>query len=355
MADWRPKSTAEQLAEYLHGELLRRRWSGMMPGVHFLAAEMGVHRKTADSALRLLENEGLLIPQGAGRRRRIVLPGDRTRPSLRLAILVSELSDRRSDYMIELQHGLQGAGHAPFFVEPHMAELGMDVRRIERMVTRTEADAWLVSAGSRGLLEWFSTQNVPTFALFGRRRGLSIAGTGPDQSSAYVEAARALIALGHRRIVLLARRRRRLPEPGAPERAFLDEMAAHGLPVNDYNLPDWDETPAGFRARLNSLLQVTPPTALIIDEVPFFLATLQFLGRRRLLVPEDVSLVSTEAAHGFECCQPSIAHMRWAVGPVGQRVVSWAANVSHGKKDLLQTLVPAEFVPGGTIGPVAGR
>ena len=65
VADWCPKSAAEQLAEHLRGELLRRRWSGMMPGVHFLAAEMGGHCKTADSALRLLENEGLLIPQGA--------------------------------------------------------------------------------------------------------------------------------------------------------------------------------------------------------------------------------------------------------------------------------------------------
>ena len=154
---------------------------------------------------------------------------------------------------------------------------------------------------------------------------------------------------------LLARRRRRLPEPGAPERAFLEEMAAHGLPVSDYNPPDWEETPAGFRTRLNSLLQVTPPTALIIDEVPFFLATLQFPGRRRLLVPEDVSLVSTEAAPGFDWCQPSISHMRWPVGPVVQRVVNWAANVSLGKKDLLQTLAPAEFVPGGTIGPAVGR
>ena len=34
--------------------------------------------------------------------------------------------------------------------------------------------------------------SFPTFALFGRRRGLPIAGAGPDQVSAYVEAARAL-------------------------------------------------------------------------------------------------------------------------------------------------------------------
>ena len=36
-----------------------------------------------------------------------------------------------------------------------------------------------------------------------------------------------------------------------------------------------------------------------------------------------------------------------------RRVVQWAANVSHGKKDLRQSLTPAEFVVGGTIGPCA--
>lgn len=326
-----------------------------MPGVHLLAAELGVHRKTADSALRLLEDEGLLVPQGAGRRRRIVLPSRGPRRSLRVAILVSEWNDRRSDYMVELQQGLQAAGHDAFFAEPQMVDLGMNVRRIERMVNRTEADAWVVSAGSSGVLEWFAAQSVPAFALFGRRRDLPMAGAGPDQVSAYAEAARALIALGHRRIVLLARRRRRHPEPGAPERAFLAEMATHGLPVSNYNLPDWDETPTGFHTRLNSLLQVTPPTAMIIDEVPFVLAALQFFGRRRILVPEDVSLVSTEATPDFGWCQPSISHMRWEVGPVVQRVVGWAANVSQGKKDLLQTLAPAEFVAGGSIGPAAAR
>jgi hypothetical protein len=37
-----------------------------------------------------------------------------------------------------------------------------------------------------------------------------------------------------------------------------------------------------------------------------------------------------------------------------RRIVRWAANVASGKKDRRQTLIPAEFVPGGTIGPVPG-
>ncbi len=43
----------------------------------------------------------------------------------------------------------------------------MDLRRIARFDEGTEADAWVVGAGSRELLEWFNGRMTPTFALFG--------------------------------------------------------------------------------------------------------------------------------------------------------------------------------------------
>ena len=353
MAHWHLRSAAEQVAQHLREELLQRRWSGTMPGVHWLAAELGVNRKTADAALRQLEQAGLLVPQGAGRRRLIVLPEGQRTPSLRVAILVGEPADRRQAHMVELQHELVDAGHTVFFAEPFMVELGMEARRIARMVKRTEADAWVVEAGSYEVLEWFAAQATPAFALFGRMRRLAIPGAGPDRQSANVTLTRELIRLGHRRIVMLVRPRRRLPKPGAPERAFLAELAAHDLPVSDYNLPGWEESIQGFHTCLDSLFRVTPPTAMIIDEVPLFAATQQFLAQRRLRVPEDISLVSTDADPSFDWCQPSISHIRWDSRPVVRRVVRWVADVSCNKPDLRQTFTVAEFVPGGTIGPVA--
>lgn len=148
----------------------------------------------------------------------------------------------------------------------------MDVKRIARMVGQTRSDAWMVMAGSREVLEWFSSQQIPAFALFGRRNDLPIAAVGPDKRPSCVAAVRELVRLGHRRIVLIARSRRLRPKPGAAEQAFLDELAAQGLPVSDCNLPMWEETTEGFRARLDSLFRVTPPSALIIDEGPLFAA-----------------------------------------------------------------------------------
>lgn len=156
----------------------------------------------------------------------------------------------------------------------------MNLKRVIRLVNGTEADAWIVMAASREILEWFSHQEKPAFALFGRRGGLLIAGVAPDKLPAMITATRALTGMGHRRIVLLVRTRRRLPESGRLEQAFLDELAAQGIEPGSYHLPHWEESASGFHARLDSLFQMTPPTALILDEEPLFVAALQFCASR---------------------------------------------------------------------------
>lgn len=353
MSEFRALSFAEQVAAHLRTQMVCGKLRGPMPGVLKLEVDLGVNRKTVDAALRLLEAEGLLLPQGAGRRRLIRPPTAIKTPALRVGILLSEAADLKVDYVVALRHELIEAGQDAVFAPKTATELGSDSERIARMVEKTAVDAWVVVAGSREMLEWFAGQAAPAFALFGRRRGVSIAGSGPNKPPALAAATRALINLGHRRIVLLTRLARREPKPGASEQAFLNELAVNGITPGPYHLPDWEEDIPGFYARLDSLFQVTPPTALIIDEAPFFVATMQFLARRGLHVPEDVSLICTDADPAFRWCQPSVAHIDWDSRPVVRRTLRWAANVGRGKPDLRQTLVPAEFISGGTIGPVA--
>jgi hypothetical protein len=345
-------NAAEQVAAHLQEEVRQQTWSGKIPGVKALALELGVNPKTVKAALALLVRDGVLVGQGA-RRRHQIHPSEilHSKQKLRVAILVGDPPDKSVAYMVELQHLLMEAGHSAFFCSQSLLALGMNVGRVARMVEQSEVDAWVVCAASGEVLEWFAGRPVPVFALFGRRRGLPIAGAGPDKPPALAAATRALIALGHRRIVLLSRTERRLPEPGASERAFLDELARHGIAHGPYHLPDWEESVEGFQARLESLFRFTPPSALIIDEMPQFIAVQQFVAGLGLRVPGDVSLVCTDADPAFAWCVPTISQIRWDSGPVVRRIVRWAANVKRGKADLRQTFTPAEFVPGGTIGP----
>lgn len=351
MSEFRALSLIEQIAAHVRVGLAEDRWRGQLPGSIRLAAELGVAKNTLIAALRLLEGEGSIALSADGRSRRIVTKASKRKRPLRIGFLLYddlENSAQASQLFIQVHHALEKAGFSPFTLNAMRDE----VRHMTRYLKTTHADAWVLTYGTRDVLEWFATQASPSIAIFGRRSGVPIASVGPDKAAAYSEATRRLIAHGHRRIVMLCDRLRRLPEPGRLERAFLTQLAAHGIPTSGFNLPDWEESAAGYHAMLASLFRVTPPTALIIDEVPLFSAAQQFLAGRNLRVPEHVSLVSSDADASFLWSQPAITHINWHYQPIIRRVVQWANHVSKGRVDREQTLFPAQLVSGGTIGPV---
>jgi len=247
---------------------------------------------------------------------------------------------------------LQDAGHHAEFAAKTMQELGMDVNRIARFVSATVADAWIVVAGSRGVLEWFAKQPVPAFALFGRLTQVPLASTSPRKADALLELADRLIDLGHRRIVMIAREERRKPSPGFLERLFMDRLGERGIPTGPYNLPDWGDSPEELRRVIDSLFKHTPPTALITGEPQIFFAVMQHLARIGISAPRGVSLACTDASAEFSWCFPEITHISWDPSPLVQRVVRWVADVSRGKDDRRKSATKARLVLGGTIGPV---
>ena len=346
-------SVTEQVANHLRDELQRGTWAETIPGRSKLIELLGVSGKTIELALIQLEKEGLIEGQGAGRKRRILHSVPRKISSqLSIAVLLPNKFDRGDDFIVEIRHQLEEAGHVPFFPEKTLIDLDMNAAKVERFVKKVRADIWIIAAGSREILDWFSKQTFPAFALFGRRRGLPIASTGPDKIPAMISATRSLLKSGHRRISYLCREQRRLPQPGKLEQAFLDELESAGIQTSKFHLPDWEESKEGFGVLLESLFGPTPPTALIVDEPFLFNAAYYFLSRRGLSIPEDVSLLCTDHDPTFAWCQPSVAHIHWDHRPVVRRVIQWVNNMSRGKEDLRQTLTKAEFIAGDTIGPV---
>lgn len=344
-------SPSEQVADHLRGELRRGRWKSVLPGVPALAAELGIDHKTVASAMGLLEHEGVLIGQGTGRPRRITLSKDQISKALRIGILFYQSQDRQSDYLVDVRHRLESRGYHPFVLRKSLTELGMKIPRIRREVEKAEAEAWVLCGGSREVVAWFAEQRVPAFALFGRRRELPIAGVGPDHVEAGRALARRLLSLGHRRIVIIARESQRASGPGRAERAIFEEMESHGLSTGPYNLPEWKDNPKDLHRLLDDLFQVTPPTALIIDEPLVFHSVKDHLAQRGVLAPKHVSLICTDPDPTFAWCRPSIAHFSWDSRPVVRRVVGWVDNVARGKEDRRQTLTHIEFIEGGTVGP----
>ena len=350
-------SVVEQTAEHLRKGLHEGRWRGNLPGVVQLATECDVAIRSMRAALQQLEAEGLLTSRGLGRSRRIAAPGGvmASLRTLRVGVLTHDVpfqqESKTEQVLLLVKHDLEAAGHTVFSTSHSQAELQHDVRRIIRHLKETPADAWVVVSGSRGLLEWFAGQPVPTMALYGRSQGLPLARTGPDKVPPMIDATRQLIALGHRRIVLITALARRTPVPGNVEQAFLDELAAHGIATSSYNLPDWEETPRGLHTLLENQFKLTPPTALIIEETPQAIAALRFLAERGIKVAGQVSVISADCDHSLAWCHPAMAQMEWNNRPIIRRIVRWCDAVRRGNPDRKTINFPAQFVPGGSIGP----
>ncbi|MFZ9937625.1 MAG: substrate-binding domain-containing protein [Luteolibacter sp.] len=348
-------SAVEQVAGHVKKGLVAGYWRGEMPGVVALAGELGVNHKTVEAALSQLEREGVLVGQGARRPRRVGSFNELAGPSLRIGLVLHEAADLRTELTLEIRHALQESGHVPFVAKRNIAELGSDIAKVSALLARQPADAWVVYAAPFEVLEWFSKGELPAFAVFGRFRRLPIAAAAPDKTGAYVAAVNSLVRLGHRRIVLLARPQHRQPVPSRALQTFLDALTREGIQVSDYHNPHWENTCEGFQKCLESLFRSTPPSALIVQESVLLGAVQQFLQARGIRVPRDVSLVCTDPDPTFAWRVPTVAHIRWDTGPVIRRIARWANQVALGKKDRQQLLSKAEFVPGGTIGPVAAK
>ncbi len=351
MKPFSPVSVIDQFVEHLREAILRGELGGTMPGVRHLANLQGVGSNTVIAAVARLEREGFLLPQGPGKRSKIVLPEGAKPRALRVAILLYEQSDATRSYIVELRHALSEAGHPAHICSRNLLDMKMDLNRVKRMVAQEEADAWVIFAGSREILAWFAEQPVPAFAYGGRRRSVDIAGAGPDKLIGQKVLVERLVALGHRRIVILAREERRKPTPALFEKIFLERLEMHGVPTGPYNLPDWKDSSEGLCKCLDRCFEVTPPTAIFIEEMHIFVAAQQHLAQKGILAPRDVSLICGDPDPAFDWCRPSVAHISWDSRVLIRRILRWANQIALGKDNRRQLAIKSTFVDGGTIGP----
>jgi hypothetical protein len=356
MENMRILSASGQLAEYLKEQIRARKWTNTMPGESWMMAQLQVGRGTVRAALAQLEEEGILAPCGQGKSRSIVMNRDGfTTRKIRVRIFLYEKKDRGDIDNSSLLAELLEAGMDADFSGKSLKDLGMQVDRVARYVNRNPADAWIVSAASREVLEWFAGQASPALAMYGRHKELPIAAASPIMVPGQTAAVQRLIELGHKRIVMLTREERRKPRLSHPEQVFIDQLEAAGIPTGDYNLPDWEESREGLGRLLDELFRFSPPTALFFQEAQLFIAARSHLADRGIVAPGDVSLVVADDDPSFVWCSPFPSHIHWDYRPVVRHVVRWAKNVAAGKEDRRKLGVEAQFVEGGTIGPVPKR
>ncbi len=322
-----------------------------MPGENWLVSNLQVGRDTVRAAMIHLEQAGVIASQGKGQRRQIVMNSDELARNCRVTLLLHSTKDRHEELVHDIMFHLTRRGYQVDLAPKCLVELGMKPERVAKMVQQVKTDAWVVAAASSDVLEWFAAQSAPAFAMFGRFSRLGMAGIGPDKFPAFEVAVQRLVELGHRRIVFLLPEEMRKPNPGLLVQRILGVMEANGIAVGNYHLPDWERGPSGLRRCLDRLFDLTPPTALFIEEASEFIAVQHYLAKRGIFAPRDVSLICSDDSPLFEWCDPPASCIRWSARTVLNRVVRWVNNVANGLEDRHGSLFEAVFIGGGTIGP----
>jgi DNA-binding LacI/PurR family transcriptional regulator len=77
------------------------------------------------------------------------------------------------------------------------------------------------------------------------------------------------------------------------------------------------------------------------------------MAQHDIHVPGQVSLVCTDYDGTLTWCQTTLAHMQWDNAPIIRRIVRWVAALRKGQADHKIINYPAEFIDGGSVGPVA--
>lgn len=352
-------SLVQITAEHLREGFRRGRWSGLLPGVRTLARELEVSKDTVRDALRQLEADGSLQPQGSGKCRKIHAPRDGIggRARLRVAVLVPlplhEDNTHSQRLILELRAAIEVEKHDAVIVhQPVSSTAGSHLRRLARLVAETAADAWIIYSASHEVLKWFAEQPLPALALGGHARGLALASTRTDLAQAMDNCVDELVRYGHRRIVLIAPEWWRKPAPNFAAQAFLARLSHHGLPSSEYNLPEWQESPEGLENLMQALLFATPPTTLLLGEPTYCSAIRAWLGEHDRHVPRDVSIVNLMPDPLFQMHRLTYASFNWPEHVHHHRILRWLKNLLAGRPDQEQFIAHAAFTSGGTIGPV---
>jgi DNA-binding LacI/PurR family transcriptional regulator len=327
-----------------------------------LADELEVSVHTVRAAIRLLVRESLLT-EGTGREAcRILATGVNAAPAerrqLRVAILIHRPLTRQAGALhaelLSLVGEMRRDGHDCFFVNTPDGKDSQKTGYLPQLVESNAADAWVVYRSNLEVLRWFEAKGVPALAAGGRSEESILASATFCMKGALRELVRRLVALGHRRLVMISAGNSRRPEFSPLLRAFRDELEKAGVKPGEYHTPDWDESPAGLVVLLDSLFKVTPPTALICWHPNSAFGLISWLVARRIKVPEELSVFTLHDDSAFGWLLPglTLAHIEFNGAFWNRRVREWLRSVAAGSPDRLALTQGVKLVVGNTLGPV---
>lgn len=330
----------------------------MLPGELQLKGRLGIGRDTLRLALKVLTQEGWILPAGQGRQRqvqprRLPSPQDASRNDLPVTFLSPYPVVHRLTLMEmeDTRVRLEAQGRALRFVSPRIFHLKHPGHHLERLAGEHPSAAWVLYVVSEPIQRWFDARGIPALLFENPFPGVNLPFVADDWEAAAFHAGIQLVRHAHRVIGILEYEERRpglLAEERGLERALATTSPSGRLVVFKDDL-----TPPSVARSLERAFGLKErPTALVLTRAAQVLTCFSWLASRGIRTPLEVSLVCLPNDSWFSELYPPLSHYRAdpqvTARHIAERVLELTTVGRVARKSIR---LHREYVPGATIGP----
>lgn len=225
-----------------------------------------------------------------------------------------------------LEQRLQKAGYM-LLVASHEFDLEAEIRALEALLSRGADAIVLVGHTHRKrAFELLARANVPYVLTWNYRKGGHPC-VGFDNHEAGVLIADHLIALGHRRIAMVAGITRDNDRAAARVRGVRDRLERAGLKLPEAFVLERDYSLEGGRDGVATLLsRRVRPSAIVCGNDILAIGALDELRRRRIEVPREISVTGFDDMALASVANPPLTTVHFPMAEVGANAAAYLLN-----------------------------
>lgn len=310
---------------------------GLLPGERTLAAKLQIGRDTLRAALEILEAGGWISAREHGKRRQILkAPGafNKKTATHRVAFLSPKPLQQLTPWMLiefdTMRELLNRQGYELELTSPGLFHLRNPVRKLEKLIDDVKADAWVLLQCPAEIQRWFQEQQLPTLIRGYPQPGITIPCIDEDWHAAAFHAGGILKRRGHNRIGLLMPDAK-LAGLEATERGLTQAIEGEPNPGSIYKMLDNGEPGSVARALEVAVGLSDPPTAMVATRSRHVLTIMSWLAKRRLRIPDDLSVIALCYETWYEHLQPAITHYHSEPDTMARSVVRKILQITAGR------------------------
>lgn len=297
-------SLVAQTVAWLRGQIAAGQWRDWLPAERALCDSLQVSRSTLRRALVELKREKLVRAEhGAGNR--IIVSDAAARSAVRqraatrtVALLSPEplelLRPTQALWIDELRAMLAERGCRLQVFHGRQYFRAKPEAALARLVRQHPHTCWILTLTNAAAQRWFARREALAIVAGSCHAGVDLPFRDLDHRAMCRHAAGVLLALGHRRLALLAQK---TPLAGdlESEAGFMEGVAQSRQAGAHAIVAHHDATVGGLSNALRRLFAAPePPTALLVANAYHYLTVATRLLQLGQQVPRDVSLISRD-------------------------------------------------------------